>query len=114
MRHFGDKDADGVTSDGLTFASPSGAPIVAPRSGRVVFVGPFRGYGKIVILQHANGYHSLLSGFGRIDAEMGQEVDAGEPLGVLPVKAGAKQELYFEWRRGDEPTDPMGGLTIKR
>ncbi len=113
-KHFGDKDADGVTSDGLTFASPSGAPIVAPRAGRVVFAGLFRGYGKIVILQHANGYHSLLSGFGRIDAEMGQDVDAGEPLGVLPVKAGAKQELYFEWRRGDQPIDPMSGFSLKR
>ena len=114
MRHFGDKDADGVTSDGLTFASPSAAPIVAPRAGRVVFAGPFRGYGKIVIIQHANGYHSLLSGFGRIDAEMSQDVDAGEPLGVLPVKAGAKQELYFEWRHGDQPIDPLSGFSLKR
>jgi septal ring factor EnvC (AmiA/AmiB activator) len=64
-------------------------------------------------LQHANGYHSFLSGFGRVDAEMGQELSAGEPLGVLPVKAGTKPELYFEWRRGDTPIDPMSGLQKK-
>jgi len=114
VRHsFGDKDTDGVTSEGLTLAAPSGAPIVAPYAGRVVFAGNFRGYGKIVILQHANGYHSFLSGFGRIDADMGQDVVAGEPLGVLPVKAGSKPELYFEWRRGDEPVDPLGGLEAR-
>ncbi|MDR3450045.1 MAG: peptidoglycan DD-metalloendopeptidase family protein [Alphaproteobacteria bacterium] len=110
-KHFGDRDADGVTSEGLTLAAPSGAPVVAPRAGRVVFAGPFRGYGKIVILQHADGYHTFLSGFGRIDAEMGQDVDAGEPLGVLPVKSGAKPELYFEWRHGDEPVNPLPGLS---
>jgi murein hydrolase activator len=112
-KNFGDKDADGVISEGLTLAAPSGSPVVAPYAGRVVFVGPFRGYGLIMILQHDNGYHTFLSGFGRIDAEMGQDVDAGEPLGVLPVKEGSKPELYFEWRRGDKPADPRIGLEKK-
>jgi septal ring factor EnvC (AmiA/AmiB activator) len=112
-KNFGDRDADGVTSEGMTFIAPSGAPVVAPLAGKVVFAGPFRGYGQIMILQHDNGYHSFLSGFGRIDAETGQEVAAGEPLGVLPVKTGAKPELYFEWRRGGEPVDPAGWLVAK-
>ena len=47
-----------------------------------------------------------MAGFGRIDAEIGQEVEAGEPLGVLPVKGAARPELYFEWRRDNEPVDP--------
>ncbi len=106
-RNFGDKDADGVISEGMTLVAPSGAPIVAPLAGRVAFAGPFRGYGLILILQHAGGYHSFLSGFGRIDADMGQDVVAGEPLGVLPVKAGKRPELYFEWRRGEQTLDPM-------
>jgi septal ring factor EnvC (AmiA/AmiB activator) len=109
-KHFGDHDSDGVTSEGLTLSAPSGAPVIAPRAGRVVFVGPFRGYGQIMILQHDGGYHSFLAGFGRIDAEMGQDVVAGEPLGVLPVKPGARPDLYFEWRHGDEPVDPIVGL----
>lgn len=113
-RHFGDRDSDGVTSEGLTLSGPSGAPIVAPSAGRVVFAGPFRGYGLIIILQHGPTYHSFLSGFGRIDAVMGQDVAAGEPLGVLPVKPGSKPELYFEWRRGEEPIDPTNGLESRR
>lgn len=109
IRHFGEKDGDGVRSEGITFAALSGAPVVAPAAGKVVFAGPFKGYGPIVILQHQGGYHSFLAGFGRIDAEMGDEVDTGEPIGVMPVKTGSKPELYFEWRRGGEPIDPVLG-----
>ena len=63
------------------------------------------------------GYHnrrdlhkSYARFFDRIDAEMGDEVESGEPLGVMPVKVGAKPELYFEWRRNSEPVDPAGRL----
>jgi murein hydrolase activator len=108
VRTFGSKDTDGIISRGITYKTMPGSPIVAPASGRVVFAGPFRGYGQILILQHKGGYHSFLAGFGRIDAEMGQEVDAGEPLGIMPVKdTGARPELYFEWRRNGEPVDPQ-------
>jgi septal ring factor EnvC (AmiA/AmiB activator) len=109
LRGFGSKDADGVESQGLTFAGLPGGPVVAPASGRVVFAGPFRGYGQILILQHKGGYHSFLAGFGRIDAEMGQDVVAGEPLGILPTSEEKRPELYFEWRRNGEPVDPMEG-----
>ncbi len=107
MRRFGSRDDDGITSKGLTYTAMPGSPVVAPMDGRVVFAGPFRGYGQILILQHKGGYHSFLAGFGRIDAEMGQDVEAGEPLGILPVKGAGRPELYFEWRRNGEPVDPM-------
>jgi septal ring factor EnvC (AmiA/AmiB activator) len=113
MRRFGERDADGVTSDGITFTALPGAPVVAPAAGRVVFVGPFRGYGQIIILQHTGGYHSFLAGFGRIDAEMEEDVEAGEPLGVLPVKGDLRPELYFEWRRISQPVDPARKIKHK-
>ncbi|MFY9287813.1 MAG: peptidoglycan DD-metalloendopeptidase family protein [Alphaproteobacteria bacterium] len=111
---YGAKDADGVISQGLTFTALSGSPVVAPKDGKVVFAGPFRGYGKILILQHDSGYHSFLAGFGRIDADMGQEVETGEPLGVLPVKTGGKPELYFEWRHDNEAVDPTDGIALSK
>ncbi len=107
LHGYGSKDAYGVTSQGLTFTALAGSPVVAPRAGRVVFAGPFRGYGQILILQHDGGYHSFLAGFGRIDADMGQMVAKGEPLGVLPTKGTKRPELYFEWRHDGEPIDPM-------
>ncbi|MER2519714.1 MAG: peptidoglycan DD-metalloendopeptidase family protein [Bdellovibrionales bacterium] len=111
LQRYGERDEDGVVSTGVMFAGLPGAPVVAPAAGRVAFAGPFKGYGQIMILQHDGGYHSFLAGFGRIDAEMGQEVSAGEPLGVMPTfaaadKDGGKPELYFEWRRNNEPVDP--------
>ena len=112
VRSYGAKDDFGVSSNGMTFAAAASSPIVAPQSGRVVFAGPFKGYGKVVILQHAGGAHSFLSGFGSIDADMGQTVIAGEPLGALPADAQDKGELYFEWRQNGEPKDPAAyGLT---
>ncbi len=106
VRGFGEKDEFGIVSEGLTLAGAYGSPIVAPQSGRVVFKGPFRGYGQVIILQHPGGYHSFLSGFARIDAEMGQRIDSGEPLGILSVQGEGRPEVYFEWRKGTQPIDP--------
>ena len=114
IRDYGQKDDFGVASEGVTFLAGAGSPIVAPQTGRVVFAGPFKGYGRIVILQHNGGFHSFLSGFARIDSEMGQNIEAGEPLGVLPLKGEGKPELYFEWRKGSEPVDPTTGGMEKR
>lgn len=108
LHPYGEQDADGVTSEGITYSTFPAAPVVAPLAGKVVFAGPFKGYGQIIILQHGGGYHSFLAGFGRIDAEMDQEVDAGEPLGVMPVEKGKRPTLYFEWRRNSEPVNPVG------
>ncbi len=106
-RHFGALDTYGVAGQGLTLTGAPESPVVAPRDGRVVFAGPFRGYGQIIILQHGGGYHSFLAGFGRIDADMGETVKTGEPLGVLPGTSTTQPELYFEWRHNGEPVNPM-------
>lgn len=114
VHRFGERDADGVTSQGITFSALPGSPVVSPQPGKVVFAGPFRGYGQILILQHAGGYHSFLAGFGRIDADVGQDVETGEPLGVLPATGARRTELYFEWRHNSEPVDPTGGITLSK
>ncbi len=107
MRGYGDKDDFGVISEGLTFAASAGSPVIAPQAGRVMFAGAFRGYGKVIILQHEEGYHSFLSGFARLDVDVGQSIDSGEPLGVLPTKGQGKAELYFEWRHDSKPVSPI-------
>ncbi|NTU76849.1 MAG: peptidoglycan DD-metalloendopeptidase family protein [Alphaproteobacteria bacterium] len=113
-RSFGAKDEFGVASQGLILTAATNSPIVAPQDGRVAFAGPFRGYGKMVILQHGSGSHSLLAGFGRIDAEVGQSVAAGEPLGTLAGKGSSPSELYFEWRQNGEAVDPsQQGVSLR-
>ena len=106
ITNFGYKDKNGIVSDGTTIEARGGSPIVAPYNGKIAFAGPFRGYGNIVIIQHPSGFYSFLSGFGHIDAIVGQEVAQGEPIGALPNIENKKQRLYFEWRKTDKPLKP--------
>lgn len=107
---YGEADKFGVTSRGLTVTSRPGAQVVAPSAGSVMFAGPFRGYGLILIVEHPNGYHSLIAGLGRIDTKVGQRVLAGEPLGVMGTPADGNPDLYFELRRNGQPINPQRGL----
>lgn len=104
---FGEIDRFGATSRGITFVTRSGATVVSPLPGTIQFAGPFRGYGQILIVDHGNGYHSLLAGLGRIDGSVGQTVSAGEPIGVLAAPADGSPELYFEVRRNGQPVNPQ-------
>lgn len=108
VQRYGAVDEVGATSRGLTYRGRTGGPVVAPADGAVMFAGPFKGYGLLLILEHANGYHSLLSGLGRIDAQVGQRVLGGEPVGLL--SGDGDPTLYYELRRGGQPVNPARGL----
>ncbi len=106
-------DRFGQRSRGLTLGVYPGAPVVAPLDGNVRFAGRFRGYGQILILEHGDGYHSLIAGVGRIDVRPGQDVLAGEPVAVtdsLQTGHTGAPTLYFELRRNGQPVDPIQGL----
>jgi septal ring factor EnvC (AmiA/AmiB activator) len=108
---YGDKDRVGVTSRGVTIASRPEAQVVSPFTGSIMFAGPFRGYGLILIVEHPNGYHSLIAGLGRIDTAVGQHVLAGEPVGVMGSPTDGNPELYFELRRNGQPINPQRGMS---
>jgi septal ring factor EnvC (AmiA/AmiB activator) len=110
---FGDTLETGGKSQGVTFRTRSEAQVVAPFDGQVVFKGPFRGYGAILIIEHAGGYHSLLAGLGRIDVTLGQWVKEGEPVGQMGPVANGGPKLYVELRRGGQPIDPAPWLGIR-
>lgn len=107
---YGDTDRYGSPSRGLTIASRPGSPVVSPFSGSIMFAGPFRGYGLILIVEHAGGYHSLIAGLGRIDTTVGKLVAAGEPIGLMPSPSGGNPDLYYELRRHGQPINPQRGL----
>jgi murein hydrolase activator len=109
VRGYGQNDELGVQSKGLTFETRSAAQVVTPFDGRVLFAGPFRGYGQIVILEHGDGYHSLLAGIDRIDVTVGQWLVAGEPVGLMPQGAD-KPRLYLELRHDGQPINPSPWL----
>ncbi len=72
----------GARSRGISIAAQGNAQVVAPAAGRVAFAGPYRGYGQIVILTHADCWISLITGLGRVDVRVGATLLAGAPLGI--------------------------------
>ena len=73
---YGEKTAGGLSRKGVTIKTPNRAQIVATFDGTVANAGKFRGYGLLLIIEHSEGYHSLLAGMSRIDVEQGQQVIA--------------------------------------
>ena len=117
---FGQTDGTGLTSRGVTLRTRPDALVVAPYDGSVLYAGPFEGFGRILIIEHGSGYHTLLAGLGRVDLDVGQRVLAGEPVGAMASGGtgdpGAAPELYVELRHNGDPIDPIpwfAGLTDK-
>lgn len=104
---FGRANAVGVTTQGLAWRTPAGAEVAAPADGRVAFTGPYRTYGRIVIIQHANGILSLLAGLDRASVATGQTVRAGGAIGRM---GPGRPTLYLEVRSGGLPVDPQPWL----
>ena len=129
---FGQPNNAGGKTEGMTIATRANAQVVAPFDGKIVFAGPFRRYGQLLILSVGEGYHVLLAGMDQIDGAVGQSVLAGEPLGRmggqanenLPSSANengqtrgktateGRPSLYIEFRKDSDPIDPRPWLTM--
>ncbi|WP_395449497.1 murein hydrolase activator EnvC family protein [Aminobacter sp. UC22_36] len=115
-RRFGADDGIGGTMLGDMVATQSGAIVTAPADGSVLYAGPFRSYGQLLILNAGDGYHVVLAGMSRISVAPGQSVLAGEPIGAMGEarvaststsdNANATPELYVEFRKDGKPVDP--------
>lgn len=103
----GDAPGGGTASKGVRIETPPRAAVVAPSSGRVAFVGPFRGYGLLLIIDHGGGYHSLMAGFDLIDVVLDQEIAAADPIGVMGDVGEQRPSLYIELRREGQPVNPL-------
>jgi septal ring factor EnvC (AmiA/AmiB activator) len=114
IRDYGVADGLGGLERGVSLATRAGAEVTAPCDGWVVYAGPFRSYGKLLILNAGGGYHVLIAGMERISVDLGQFVLTGEPvasMGSVPPGAalttGASQPvLYVEFRKDGTPVDP--------
>ena len=115
LKEFGAPDGVGGLEKGLSIATRAGAQVTAPADGWVVYAGPFRSYGQLLILNAGNGYHILLAGMDRISVDLGQFVLTGEPVAVMGngshiaaiLATGSSQPvLYIEFRKDGIPVDP--------
>ena len=94
----------GVYSNGIDIKTAAKAQVIAPYDGTVIYAGPFKNFANLVIIDHGEGYTSLLSGLGETDTEVGQTLLAGEPVGTMPADAGSK--LHIEIRKNNHPVNP--------
>ncbi len=101
------RDDLGANSKGLTIEGRAGALVIAPINGKIQFTGAFKRYGNIVIIEHANGYHSLIAGLDKITSVIGDNVKTGEPIGFLPNSSLIpRPTLYYELRKNGKPVNP--------
>lgn len=110
---YGEINDNGVALRGIRIATRHDAQVIAPHGGITVYAGRFRGYGQLLIIEHGEGYHTLLAGMARIDSEMGQRVLSGEPVGVMGRATVGQPVLYVELRRGGRPVNPRRWIAAK-
>jgi murein hydrolase activator len=115
IRDFGGSDGAGGVQKGISLAARASAQVTTPCDGWVVYAGPFRSYGQLLILNAGGGYHVLIAGMERISVNIGQFVLTGEPVATMGstsqvasiLATNASQPvLYVEFRKDGTPIDP--------
>lgn len=100
-----------TVQNGLDLSAPAGAPVHAVAPGRVVHAGWFKGYGNLVIVDHGDGWHSLVAHLASMRTAQGEDVEAGTVVGTVGDSGSLKGPyLYFELRKGGKPVDPAPWL----
>ncbi|MFD0916544.1 murein hydrolase activator EnvC family protein [Pseudahrensia aquimaris] len=113
---FGAKSTAGVVLPNVGYATRPNARVRSPSDGWVVYAGPFRSYGNILILNAGDSYRYILSGMDSLNVRVGQFVLAGEPVGRMGLTqvasataldlSSTQPVLYVELRQGGKPIDP--------
>ena len=105
----------GGVDKGISLAARPGAQVTTPCDGWVVYAGPFRSYGQLLILNAGGGYHVLIAGMERISVNIGQFVQTGEPVATMGTTSqvasilatnASQPVLYVEFRKDGTPIDP--------
>jgi murein hydrolase activator len=114
IREFGGSDGAGGVEKGISLAAKAGAQVTTPCDGWVVYAGPFRSYGQLLILNAGGGYHVLIAGMERISVNIGQFVLTGEPVATMGstsqvasilATTASQPVLYVEFRKDGTPID---------
>ncbi len=100
---FGETTLSGAHTKGMTITGRPRAQVISPFDGTILFAGPFKNYGQLVIIDNGDNYLTLFAGMDRINPVVGQEVLAGEPIGQMREN---RPDLYIEIRKNGQPVDP--------
>ena len=97
-----------IENNGLEIAVPAGTPVKAVWGGKVLYASPFRGYGKLMIIDHGDKYYSLYAQVAEFKKQAGDLVSPGETVARTGFEG--RDFLYFEVRRSGKPLDPLPWL----
>jgi len=103
VQNFGDTTVSGAHIKGMTLATRANAQVIAPFDGSVLFSGPFKNYGHLLIIDNGDNYLTLLAGMEKCYVSVGQDLLAGEPVGVTRTK---NPSLYVEIRKDGNAVNP--------
>lgn len=93
---------------GMDFRAPTGTPIRAPASGKIVRAGRNGGYGKMVEIDHGNGLKTRFAHLSRIQVRVGDEVSAGQRIGASGnTGRSTGPHLHYEVRKDGQAVNPM-------
>jgi septal ring factor EnvC (AmiA/AmiB activator) len=92
---------------GVEYQAPLGETVRAVADGRVRFAGWFRGYGRLIILDHGDSYYSVSGHLDAMEVAAGESVESSDAIGEVGETGSLRGPLlYFELRQGSEPLDP--------
>lgn len=93
---------------GVDMACPSGTPVLAAMSGKVITTGVSRVYGNYVIIDHGNGYQTLYAHLSKIIAVKGQWVSQGTRIGLVGSTGySTGPHLHFTVYKKGQLINPM-------
>ncbi len=99
---------------GIEIEAHVGQEVHAMEGGQVAYADWYRGYGKLLILDHGDGFYSLYGNLSRLHLAKGERVVRGQAIGLAGETGSLKgSKLYFEIRRNGEAQDPLGWLAKK-
>ncbi len=102
---FGEVSRAGVRARGLTLATAGSARAIAPAGGTIAYARAFRGYGRIVIIDHGGGWTTLITGLAELSVKRGDRVAQGDVLGRVGTPDDALPHITVELRRKGRPVD---------
>jgi murein DD-endopeptidase MepM/ murein hydrolase activator NlpD len=92
---------------GVDISATSGTPIVAPADGIVTFAGRESEYGRLVTIDHGNGFSTAYGHLQEILIQAGEKIKKGQPLGTVGTSGNTTgPHLHYEVRIQGNPVDP--------
>jgi lipoprotein NlpD len=96
------------SNKGVDIGGKIGDPVVAAAPGRVMYTGTgIRGYGKLIVIKHEDGFNSVYAHNSQILVKEGQTVKRGERIAILGDSDSDTPKLHFEIRKSGKPVDPL-------